>query len=91
MKAIKKLTRTIRKWWMLITAPSNTVSYKGRYYMLAPEDNKKEVPAYAIKFSGILGWEYDLSSDSPLVIEFPTMQQARKRTILAKYYIEVME
>lgn len=78
---------------MLVTAPTNLVRCQGSnpvyYVLVGHNDNSRLVSAYPVKFSGLLGWEYD--SDYPAVAVFSSMQQARKKTIIAKYYIEVME
>lgn len=82
------LRKHIRRWWMQVTAPANLVRYKGAYYVLVDDKIAREVAAYPVRFSGLLGWEHDWILP---VIVFPSIQQARKRTIVAKYYIEVME
>jgi len=82
------IRKRIRRWWMQVTAPSDLVRYKGGYYVLLDDKIDREVAAYPVSFSGLLGWVYDGMLS---VIVFTSMQQARKKTIVAKYYIEMME
>ena len=77
---------------MLVTADEHLVRIMGSnpgYYVLRVSwVNSIQVVAIPVTFTGLLGWEYDYSKASVL---FTNMQQARKKTIIAKYYIEVME
>lgn len=88
VRAIVLIRKYIRRWWMQATAPNNLVRYKGGYFVLLDDKIAREVAAYPVRFSGLLGWEHD---EVLPVIVFPSMQQARKKTIVAKYYIEVIE
>lgn len=87
MRAITLIRKCIRRWWMLVTADKDLVriqgSSQGYYVLRASWTNSNQVT-----FIGLLGWEHDYSKAS---VTFPSMQQARKKTIIAKYYIEVME
>lgn len=69
---------------MLVTAPSNLVAYKGEYWF------RDRTIIYKARFAGLHGWQLS-SRENPEYIKFRTEALAAKRTIIAKYYIEVME
>lgn len=83
-----QLRKNIRRWWMLVTAPPELVRISGSYYVLHADDVAKHVVAYPVVFTGIKGWKQVSNLPNRY---FTNMTIARKKSILAEYYIEVME
>jgi hypothetical protein len=89
MKAsIKGIKKRIRKWWMLVTAPTGLVRIAGCYYVLGPSVSVPSAVAVPVKFNGVLGWYVD---DTLPNRYFTNMKLAKQKTIEARFFIEFME
>ena len=88
-RSIKSIKRQIRKWWMLVTAPTGLVKLAGGYYVLTQEyDNDAIITAVPVSFTGLLGWDVIHKEPSRY---FTNMKLAKQKSIEARFFIEFME